>query len=116
MSADWSAGNAIEDSSETRGWFVGDFIDPSQGIRASKGVEVKWAHHPTGDKRPEWSTDDERITLVVLVSGSFHVALTEGEKVLNRPGDYMMWGPGMGHTWDAVGDSVVMTVRWRPDA
>jgi hypothetical protein len=108
----WTAGNATEDSADTRGWLVGHFIDPAHGVRHSKDVEVKWAHHPAGDKRPEWTADDQRITLVFLVQGEFRVDLTEGSKVLAAQGDYVMWGAGVDHSWEALADSVVVTVRW----
>ena len=112
MSGEWSAGNAHDDSRETRGWLVGHFIDPQQGVRSSKDVEVKWAHHPAGDKRPDWTAGDQRTTLVILISGEFAVTLTDGASTMSRSGDYVMWGPGVDHTWEAVADSVVMTVRW----
>ncbi|GGU15041.1 MULTISPECIES: signal peptidase I [Lentzea] len=112
MTANWSQGNAAEDGSATRGWLVGHFIDPSEGVRSSKDVEVKWFNHPAGDKRVEWTSDDQRTTLVLLVQGNFRVDLTEGSATMTRQGDYVMWGPGIDHSWEAIEDSVVMTVRW----
>jgi quercetin dioxygenase-like cupin family protein len=112
VSDGWAAGNANDDTSETRGWLIGHFIDPSQGVRSTKDVEVKWAKHPEGDKRPEWTSDDRRTTLVLLISGEFRVDVTGGATTMNRQGDYVMWGPGIDHSWEAIADSVVMTVRW----
>jgi quercetin dioxygenase-like cupin family protein len=112
MSHSWSRGNAADDSSATRGWLVGHFIDQSEGARSSKDVEVKWGIHPAGDKRPEWTSDDRRTTLVLLVNGQFRVNLTEGTSTMTRQGDYVMWGPGIDHCWEALVDSVVITVRW----
>jgi quercetin dioxygenase-like cupin family protein len=108
----WHTGNASEDGADTRGWMVGHFIDPSQGVRSTTDVEIKWANHPKGDKRPEWTSDDQRTTLVMLISGHFHVKSTEGESTFTQQGDYAMWGPGVDHTWEAFKDSVVLTVRW----
>ncbi|WP_018680276.1 hypothetical protein [Actinokineospora enzanensis] len=112
MTQGWSSGNATDDTKDTRGWLVGHFIDPAEGVRSSRDVEVKWATHPAGDKRPEWTADDRRTTLVLLVEGHFRISLTEGERTLTHPGDYVMWGPGIDHTWEALDTSVVMTVRW----
>ena len=108
----WTTGNALQDSQDTRGWLVGHFIDPSQGVRHTSDVEVKWGIHPTGDKREQWSGDDYRTTLVILVSGRFSVHFDDGRADFTEPGDYVMWGPGIGHSWEALDDSVVMTVRW----
>jgi quercetin dioxygenase-like cupin family protein len=113
VTTNWQYGNAAEDSVPNRGWLLGHFVDPNVGgIRSNKDVEVKWGVHPTGDKRPEWTSDDQRTTLVLLVQGEFRLDLSEGSKVLTKQGDYAMWGPGIDHSWEALADSVVITVRW----
>jgi quercetin dioxygenase-like cupin family protein len=112
VSVNWYSGNAAEDGRETRGWLLGHFIDPAKGVRSSKDVEVKWGIHPAGEKRSDWTADDQRTTLVLLVEGNFRVDLTEGPVTLVRQGDYAVWGPGIDHSWEAVSDSVVVTVRW----
>ncbi|SEQ09471.1 hypothetical protein SAMN05216188_10242 [Lentzea xinjiangensis] len=112
MTANWHQGNAAEDGSPTRGWLVGHFIDPSEGVRSSKDVEVKWFTHPAGDRRAEWTSDDQRTTLVLLVHGKFRIDLTESSATMTQQGDYVMWGPGIDHSWEAIEESTVMTVRW----
>lgn len=112
MGAGWSQGNAAEDTVGTRGWLLGHFIEPSDDVRSTKDVEVKWGIHPAGDKRAAWTADDQRTTLVLLVQGHFRVDLTEGSSTMTRQGDYIMWGPSIDHTWEALADSVVITVRW----
>jgi hypothetical protein len=114
VGGNWHSGNAVEDGRETRGWILGHFIDPAEGVRSSKDVEVKWGLHPPGDKRAEWTADDQRTTLVFLVRGNFRIDLTEGSVTLDRQGDYVVWGPGIDHSWEAVTESVVVTVRWPP--
>jgi hypothetical protein len=108
----WTAGNANADSTDTRGWLVGHFINPSQGVRATGDVEVKWAHHLAGERRSQWTSGDQRTTLVILISGEFCVDITSGTKTMSEQGDYVMWGSGIDHTWHALRDSVVITVRW----
>lgn len=112
MSARWHRGNAVDDGAATRGWILGHFIDPAEGVRSSEDVEVKWGIHPVGDKRAEWTADDQRTTLVLLVEGNFRIDLTEGSFTLARQGDYAVWGPGIDHSWEALSPSVVITVRW----
>ena len=112
MSESWHAGNAAEDGRGTNGWLLGHFIDPAKGVRHSKDVEVKWAIHPAGDKRAAWTADDQRTTLLLLIQGNFRVDLTEASVTLAKQGDYAMWGPGIDHSWQAISDSVVVTVRW----
>ena len=112
MSENWHSGNAEQDGRETRGWILGHFIDSSEGVRSSKDVEVKWGIHPPGDKRHEWTADDQRTTLVLLITGNFRVDLTGASIALEKQGDYVVWGPGIDHSWEAISDSVVVTVRW----
>jgi quercetin dioxygenase-like cupin family protein len=112
VSGNWHSGNAEEDGRDRRGWILGHFIDPAEGVRSSKDVEIKWGIHPAGDKRAEWTTDDQRTTLVFRVSGKFRIDLTEGSFTLEREGDYLVWGPGIDHSWEAVTDAVIVTVRW----
>jgi quercetin dioxygenase-like cupin family protein len=62
--------------------------------------------------RAGWTSDDQRTTLLILVSGCFTLHLTTGDITLERQGDYAVWGPGIDHSWRADADSVVITVRW----
>ena len=112
MAAEWHSGSAAEDGSQNRGWFVGHFIDPVKGVRHSTDVEVKWSSHPAGEKRSEWVTGDDRTTLLLVVQGTHRVDLPEASITLSRPGDYAIWGPGIDHSWEAVSDTTVVTVRW----
>ena len=112
MSGNWHHGNAEDDGRGRRGWILGHFVDPAEGVRSSPDVEIKWAVHRPGEKRAEWTKGDQRTTVVCLVSGSFRIDLTEGSFVLRRPGDYLVWGPGIDHAWEAVTDAVVVTIRW----
>lgn len=89
MSDNWNAGNAAEDSADYRGWLIGHFIDASHGpMRMTTDLEVKWGIHPAGDKRPAWTEDEERSTLVILVSGKFRVDLST--KKLGRSATYVV--------------------------
>jgi quercetin dioxygenase-like cupin family protein len=112
VSADWYQGNAADDGRDNRGWILGHFIDSSDGVRSTGDVEVKWGIHPAGEQRPDWTTDDHRTTMVLLVQGNFVVSLNKGSIELARQGDYAVWGPGIDHSWKAKEDSVVITVRW----
>ena len=51
MSGNWHSGNAEDDGRERRGWILGHFIDPAEGVRSSKDVEIKW-----GIPRPATTT------------------------------------------------------------
>ena len=73
---------------------------------------VKWGVHPAGESRDAWVTDEQRTTLLLLVSGRFHVDLSVGFFTLENEGDNAMWGPGIDHCWQAEKDTVVITVRW----
>jgi hypothetical protein len=112
MPENWHAGNAAIDGQDHRGWIVGHFMGDTDDIRTSKDVEIKWGIHPAGDERADWQTDEYRTTVVVLISGQFRLSLSNDDHRLANVGDYVMWGPGTGHTWAAEEDSVVLTIRW----
>ena len=105
-------GNTVTDGSDSRGWVVGHFIDPSLGLRQSKDVEIKWGIHTAGEVRDGWVTGETRTTMAVLISGKCEAIFRDRAITLSQPGDYVMWGPGTDHTWKSLEDSVVMTVRW----
>lgn len=105
-------GNAGADGAGNGGWLLGHFMPAGLDVRHSADVEVKWGVHPPGDTRAEWATGERRTALLVLVSGRFHVWLRDRTVVLGTPGDYVVWGPGVDHSWRAPAAAVVLTVRW----
>jgi len=106
----WYAGNAVRDGEDYSGWIVGHFMNAD--VRQSEGVEIKWGIHASGEERADWQGDESRTTVLLLVKGRFRVDLSVDSFVLEQEGDYAMWGPGIGHSWRAEEDSVVVTVRW----
>ncbi|MFC3502348.1 signal peptidase I [Micromonospora krabiensis] len=104
-------GNAGADGAVNAGWLLGHFMPPGDP-RHSTEVEVKWGVHPAGEARARWATGERRTALLVLVSGRFRVELPDRTVVLGEPGDYVVWGRGVDHSWYAETESVVLTVRW----
>lgn len=104
------AGHAGRERHALRGWFIGPFIDVS-ALHSAAGVEVKWGVHDAGEIRGAWGHSDW-VTLSVLVSGRFRLQFETEEHVLSEPGEYVLWSPGVIHTWVAESACVVLTVRW----
>ena len=107
----WHFGNAGVDGAEHQGWLVGPSLDPAD-VRMTAAVDFKWGVHGAGERREAWFEEERRTTLLVLISGRFHVELPVGNAILSEQGDYAIWGPGMGHAWRAEEDSIVVTVTW----
>ena len=104
-------GKAPADGALNAGWVLGHFL-PEDDLRHSTAVEVKWGVHAAGDRRAQWVRGEERITLAVLVSGRFRLEFPGRSAPLAEPGDYVLWGKGVDHSWEAEQDSVVLIVRW----
>ncbi|MER7760336.1 signal peptidase I [Streptomyces sp. NPDC097619] len=104
-------GNAGTDAPLDRGWLLGHFKEPG-GPLHSEDVEIKWGVHPRGEERARWVRGEERTAFQILVTGRFRVELPGRSVVLEKPGDYVVWGRGVDHSWCAEEDSVVLTVRW----
>jgi hypothetical protein len=135
MSLSVTSGNAADDGAPFNGWFVGDLpswlrgrslasdgVLTTIGPRVSAKVEVKWGIHPAGLPRPGgWVASSGITTLSVLISGQFEVrfrsAESEPERIvsLRRVGDYVVSNEDYEHTWRAIEDSVVLSVRWGED-
>jgi hypothetical protein len=103
-------GNAAVDGPADRGWLLGHFKPPGDA-RYSGDVEVKWGMHAPGDRRAQWVTGERRTALLVLISGRFRVELPGRTVLLARQGDYVVFH-GIGHSWHAEEESVVITIRW----
>jgi mannose-6-phosphate isomerase-like protein (cupin superfamily) len=104
-------GKADIDAPEEQGWLLGHFR-PDGDPRHSTDVEIKWGRHPKGDRRAKWVHGEERTALLILISGRFHMEFPDRTVVLTDPGDYVVWGRGVDHSWLAEQESVVLTVRW----
>ncbi|MFI5614735.1 hypothetical protein [Amycolatopsis sp. NPDC051903] len=105
-------GNAAFDGADTRGWLIGHFAPLHSGRHADE-VEIKWAHHPAGAARDAWSPPADVRTLTVLVAGGpFRVDVAEDVVELRQLGDYVLFGPGLPHRWEALDAATMLTVRW----
>jgi hypothetical protein len=104
-------GKADLDAPGEHGWLLGH-VRPADDPRHSTDVEIKWGRHPKGDRRARWVTGEQRTALLVLISGRFHMEFPDRTVVLTDPGDYVVWGRGVDHSWVAEQESVVLTVRW----
>ena len=105
-------GRAVPDGIANQGWLLGHFMPPG-GLLHSEDVEVKWGVHPPGERRAAWATAETRTALLVLIRGSFDIELRDRTVLLREPGDYVVWGPGEDHSWQAGPvETVVLTVRW----
>jgi hypothetical protein len=103
-------GNATVDAPADRGWLLGHF-KPVTDPRHSEDVEIKWGVYTRGDRRAQWVTDEKRTAVLILISGRFRVELPGRDVLLARHGDYVVFH-GIGHSWLAEEESVVISVRW----
>lgn len=109
-------GNAVKDQVRHSGWFVGQFVPPDLGLRHQTDVEVKWGVHPDGEKRPQAWANGHATTVSVLVRGSLRVTFHSEESpevvTLAKEGDYVIFAPDTVHSWEAIGDTVVLSIRF----
>jgi hypothetical protein len=92
-------GPGLTRASKARIGEAGSSVTSPGSVRHSEDVEVKWALHPRGETRSEWVTGEVRTTLHRLISGRFRVQLPDEEVTLTEQGDYVMWGPGVDHSY-----------------
>lgn len=114
MSGAFTRGNALADARD--GWFVGQFVDSAGGLRRRGDVELKWGVHPRGERRADsWVSYRTATTIAILIEGEILIRVrAAGEATdvhLKARGDYVIVPPGVDHTWQALTDCVVLTVR-----
>ncbi len=111
----YSGNAAVEGALDgRRGWFLGHFRAPDTGLPHSREVEIKWGTHYQGEEKTLLAANQSATTLSVLVSGAFRVWFPQYEReiILAEPGDYVVFAPGVAHTWRAMEDTVIISVRW----
>jgi hypothetical protein len=109
-------GNAALDQVRGSGWFVGQFVPDALGLRHQTAVEIKWGLHPDGEKRPQPWANGNATTISVLIRGSllvsFYIDETPRLVKLIKEGDYVVYGPDVVHSWEAVGETLVLSIRF----
>lgn len=112
----YTIGNAVEDGMENaaKGWFIGHFVRDGSGLRRSRDLEVKWGEHQAGEQKRSRRTNERATTLTLLISGRFVMTFPrlEVDVILEQPGDYVIFAPGVEHKWHSETQSIVVTVRW----
>lgn len=106
-------GNAENFQHTNRGWFVGAFLDDHHGPLKTDDLELKWSRHTIGDHRHELSVAAETAS----ISGRFRLDFPDqnpNHVTLQQQGDFVYFGPGVPHAWQAEAESVILTVRWHP--
>lgn len=109
-------GNAAVDQVRNTGWFVGQLVPAEQDLRHQTDVELKWGVHKDGEQRSHPWANGNATTISVLIQGALHVTFDVGGTpqvvTLRTEGDYVIFGPGAVHSWEAVGDTIVLSVRF----
>ena len=106
------SGNVNDASKDTRGWFLGHFMPGEANPLRNGEVELKWYTHPKGDIRDQWAPGNPVKTLNILIRGHFVLLFPDQEVSLENEGDFVLFGPGMPHSYRSVEESIVLTIRW----
>jgi hypothetical protein len=109
-------GNAAIDQVRGTGWFVGQFVPAELGLRHQTDVELKWGLHEDGGRRSQPWANGNATTISVLIRGKlrveFHVGATPQVVTLEKEGDYIVFGPDVVHSWEATGETLVLSLRF----
>jgi hypothetical protein len=110
-------GNAASDQVRGTGWFLGQFVPAALGVRHQTDVELKWGIHPDGEQRPRGPEAVANATTIsILIRGklraTFHIDGAQQMVTMEKEGDYCIFGPGVVHSWEVVGDTLVISVRF----
>jgi mannose-6-phosphate isomerase-like protein (cupin superfamily) len=106
------SGNVALASRDTRGWFLGHFMPGEGNPLRTDELELKWYTHARGETRNEWAPGNPVKTLNILMRGRFVLLFPDREVVLEKEGDFVLFGPGVPHSFRSEEESLVLTVRW----
>lgn len=125
-------GNAHEADTRGTGWMLGfgdwtrrpdsDLLHVPQDL-ALAGLCLKWFEHPDGHASGNDKPVSEGRTLSVLVSENARFQLEFCQSpdfqatpvrtvMLERHGDFAIWGAGLYHRWTCLRRATILTVRW----
>lgn len=109
-------GHAPHDQIRDSGWFVGQFVPKELGPRHQTDVELKWGLHKQGETRvAPWATGAST-TISVMIEGAlrviFHVDGRLETVTMEKPGDYVVFGRNIVHSWEALSDAIVLSIRF----
>ena len=117
-------GNAIRDVSEYNGWLIGNTPQhQGLGLRYHDNVWLKYGLHDPGETCKNPYEKSNKINISILRSGgpfvhSFKCAdgqINLPKAKLSEIGDYVIYGTDVTHTWTAVNESTVLTVKFPPN-
>ncbi len=108
-----TSGNFNSQSEAYRGWIIGHFIDPSSPFHTSD-FELKWGNHSAGESKSQVGTNQTAQSLAILISGQFQFEFPDQKQtiILKQLGDYVYYPAGISHTWKALEDCLLLTLRW----
>lgn len=128
-------GNAYDSDTNGTGWFLGyslwtrlvhsDLLHvPKEQLLS--GLCVKWYDHQSGHDSGNSKPVSEGRTISILVSQDsvFRVEFCETPDfeptrvksvVLQRHGDFVIWGEDLFHRWHCLTRSTILTLRWNPN-
>lgn len=106
------SGNVVGAAKDTRGWFLGHFIPGEENPLRTSELELKWYTHTKGETRDAWAPGNPVRTLNILIRGHFVLLFPDQEIPLEKEGDFVLFGPGVPHSFRSIEESLVLTVRW----
>jgi hypothetical protein len=105
-------GNVSDASLATRGWFMGHFMPGDGNPLRTHDLELKWYTHAKGETRVDWAPGNPATTLNILMRGHFVLLFPDREVALTQEGDFVLFNPGVPHSFRSEQESLVLTVRW----
>jgi hypothetical protein len=128
---DLLTGNAHETDTRGTGWFLGfsdwtrrpgpDLLHVPQD-QPLTGLCCKWFDHPDGhDSGPKPISEGRTLSLLVSADSAFRLDFCRSAGfddgavrtvVLQRHGDFAIWGAGLYHRWRCERRATILSLRW----
>jgi len=105
-------GNAIELGKNSKGWFMGYFMDEPH-LRTDE-LEVQFIDLKKGDSKESTKINSDVKTLTILIKGCFELKFPDENKtiVLREQGDFIKFDLSSKHVGHALEDARILTIKW----
>jgi hypothetical protein len=110
---DIEIGNVNTKANGQRNWIIGHFIESSSPFH-SQDFEVKWSKLSKGEAKSQVGSNGIAKTLAILAYGKQQINFpaTNDVALLANEGDYVFFESGVEHSWEALEDTLLITIRW----
>ncbi len=105
-------GNANQLGKDHGQWIMGYGFKDMPSME-NETLRIKWSHHKKGERREEVHSISGYQTITILVHGHFIQQMNGRSYEQSIEGDFVYCPANTPHTWEAIEDSMMITIQFQ---